>query len=73
MALLASSVVIANPALDPEESVGLDVNFGAFSTFYYKFEDGIIYDWAKSQFVNSGEYYFRSMVHDVRINLLTVT
>lgn len=67
MALLASSVVIANPALDPEESVGLDVNFGAFSTFYYKFEDGIIYDWAKSQFV------FRSMVHDVRINLLTVT
>ena len=58
--------VIANPELDPEESVGLDVNFGAFSTFYYKFEDGIIYDWAKSQFVNSGEYYTKGVRYSNR-------
>jgi len=48
--------VVANPMLDPEESVGIDIGYGNFSAFRYDFKEGINYDWELAQFINIGKY-----------------
>jgi len=48
--------VAANPMLDPEESVGVDIGYDNFSAFRYNFKEGINYDWELAQFVNTGKY-----------------
>jgi len=48
--------VAANPLLDPEESIGIDIGYGNFSAFRYDFKEGINYDWELAQFVNTGSY-----------------
>lgn len=48
--------VAANPLLDPEESVGVDIGYDNFSAFRYAFKEGINYDWELAQFVNTGSY-----------------
>ncbi len=48
--------VISNPSLQPEEGVGTEFGYKDVSIYYYKFEEGIDFDYNRYQYVNSGAY-----------------
>lgn len=48
--------VLSNPELDPEKAQGAELGYGPVSVFYYDFSEGIDYNFASSQFTNTGKY-----------------
>jgi outer membrane cobalamin receptor len=54
--LKGDSWVQANPNLKPEEGLGFEVGYKAFSYFNYAFDENIDYDYVNSQYVNTGSY-----------------
>ena len=53
--------VVASPDLSSEEAIGLTVGWDLVSVFYYDFSEGIDYDSANQQYVNTGNYISRGM------------
>ena len=48
--------VFANPNLNPEKGKGIELSYNGITTWYYKFNDGIDYNFLTSQYVNIGSY-----------------
>jgi outer membrane cobalamin receptor len=48
--------VIPNTELDPEEAIGFELGYNKLSMFYYKFSQGIDYNFTDNQYVNTGNY-----------------
>lgn len=49
--------VLPNDDLDPEKAIGYEVGYNKMSFFYYKFSEGIDFNYDTSQYYNTGEYY----------------
>ena len=46
----------ANPNLKPEKGKGAEVSYNKFTAWRYDFDEGIDFDFADYQYINSGEY-----------------
>ena len=53
---IGDAFVNSNSSLAPEEGLGIELGYGAFSVFSYSFSENIDYDFNLNQFVNTGEY-----------------
>lgn len=59
----------ANPNLKPEKGKGVEVSYVGITAWYYKFEEGIDYNFATSSYYNIGKYETKGIKYNKNIML----